>query len=76
MPEHIQQWFDMMEKVKNHLQRQAFEHMDNFRYAKLDDLEALKKFEERHKRGCCGSREEIIEDREGNLWVVGFNYGH
>lgn len=53
-----------------------YENADNFRMAALADSKALADFQARHDKQCCGSREEIIEDENGKLWLVGFNYGH
>lgn len=52
------------------------ENADNFRMAALTDPKALEDFQRRHDKGCCADREEIIEDENGKLWIVGFNYGH
>ena len=56
--------------------QRKYEHADNFRMASLNDPEALVTYQRRYHHGCCGSRDEVIEDDGGNLWVVGFNYGH
>jgi hypothetical protein len=55
---------------------QRYEYADNFRMAALTDPKALADFQARHDKQCCGSREELIEDENGKLWIVGFNYGH
>lgn len=68
MPQQVQNFFLDAEY--------GFENADNFRMAALTDQKALADFQTRHDKGCCGDKEEIIEDENGKLWVVGFNYGH
>lgn len=79
-PEFIQRWFEW------HAEHLAFpgcasttlkyENMDNFRFARITDTAACIKYEEQRQKGCCGGKDATVEDGEGNLWVIGFNYGH
>jgi hypothetical protein len=80
MPKRIQDYFFYVE-YPAYGSTSQIECADNFRMAAIADhtpygLRALENFQQRHDKGCCGSREEIIEDENGKLWIVGFNYGH
>ena len=48
---------------------------DNFRYARIDDLDAIRAYREAKKDGCCGFYDgrTIIHGYE---WMIGCNYGH
>ena len=74
MPQRIQDYFLYVDSPP--LGEQRYEYADNFRMAALTDPKALEDFQRRHDHGCCADREEIIEDENGKLWIVGFNYGH
>lgn len=50
-------------------------YVDNGRFAFLDDLEAMKKYNEQKARGCCGEADETVTVN-GRLATVGCNYGH
>ncbi|GEM_PF-5118232 len=76
LPKRVQDFFVHAECAVDRNGHQQYEYADNFRYAAFTDLKALAEFQMRHHKGCCGNREEIIEDDDGKLWVVGFNYGH
>lgn len=69
LPEAVQRWFAKAEES-------GHECMDNYRAAKVSDPEQVKAYEEQRRNGCCGSCDVSIEDDDGNLWIVGFNYGH
>lgn len=49
--------------------------VDNERFAFLDDVEAMKKYQEAEENGCCGFfDEEVLVG--GRKAMVGCNYGH
>ena len=50
--------------------------VDNHRcYRKKDEL-GKKTYDEAIKSGCCGSRDWEYTDKDGDVWIVGCNYGH
>jgi len=80
-PESVQRWFRWMQERPafpgcDGKDQPMYDYMDNFRVARITDAEACIKYEERRKSGCCGSVDQVTEDGDGNLWLVGFNYGH
>jgi len=81
-PEAVQRWFRWMEERPQYDGKRPlddthmYECMDNLRFARVTEAAMCIKYEERYKRGCCGSVDQVIEDDDGDLWLVGFNYGH
>jgi hypothetical protein len=67
MNKRIKEYFDCATKDK--------ECVDNYRYADLRYPEEVKKYLETYYKGCCGYSDNVIYDN-GNLFLVGFNYGH
>lgn len=49
------------------------EHVDNYRVFPLHRKE--EHFAVRN-RGCCGSFDSQVKCRSGNIYWIGFNYGH
>lgn len=49
--------------------------VDNYRFAYIDDVDAMTKYQEKQEAGCCGSCDvTIIVD--GKVATIGCNYGH
>lgn len=49
--------------------------VDNYRFAFLDDAEAVTKYEEQRGDGCCGFFDQHVTIN-GRLAKIGCNYGH
>ena len=52
------------------------ECVDNFRCADLRNPEEVKKYLEAYYKGCCGFSDNVVAGENGDLFLVGFNYGH
>lgn len=50
-------------------------YIDNVRFAFLDDLQAMGKYGEAQRHGCCGEFDDEVTVG-GRLATVGCNYGH
>lgn len=80
-PEVVQRWLRWMQERPAHPgcadnTEPMYENVDNFRFACITDAEACIKYAEIYQSGCCGSVDQVMEDKDGKLWIVGFNYGH
>ena len=54
---------------------ECYEFADNFRYARQDNAEEVRKYHEAQESGCCGFYDtEITVDCV--TIMIGFNYGH
>jgi hypothetical protein len=51
------------------------EYQDNFRIARVGNVEEEKEYIRIANRGCCGSCDEIVEI-DNIKYRIGFNYGH
>jgi hypothetical protein len=49
--------------------------IDNFRFAFLDDPEAMHQYTDQQNDGCCGCFDQEIKVA-GRIATVGCNYGH
>lgn len=49
--------------------------IDNYRFARADDVGSLFHYLDLKESGCCGSHDASITV-EGVQWHFGFNYGH
>jgi hypothetical protein len=49
--------------------------VDNYRFAYMDDDEAVYKYEEQEEQGCCGSFNTVV-CINGRDAYIGCNYGH
>lgn len=48
---------------------------DNFRFAKLDDADAMDEYCQNQSDGCCGFFDNIVIIA-GEKYMIGCNYGH
>jgi len=67
--------FKSEDEAKDWLGEQDLECADNYRFAFIDDHEAVNKYEEIQSNGCCGFFDSIIEIN-GRRAYIGCNYGH
>ena len=51
-------------------------NLDNFRFAFLNDAQAVKVYFESLDDGCCGFYDVIVVFNDGRLAIVGCNHGH
>lgn len=72
---HLDEW--QCVKYLPQLQHILMEHEynDNYRFAPIDDAEAVKEYHRQAEKGCCGSYDEQMEI-DGRLFLFGFNWGH
>lgn len=55
---------------------EEYEYMDNRRVC-LDYVEEqLLQYKTQQSEGCCGYMDEELTCKSGNIYMVGFNYGH
>ena len=66
----------VIENLNSLMRMDSFENADNPRIAKLTDPEALAAYQKYYDQGCCGFYDKLVEDEEGQLYLIGFNYGH
>lgn len=52
-----------------------YDCVDNFRYARQDNLSEVMEYETRRENGCCGFVDVEFEV-DGRTLLYGFNYGH
>jgi hypothetical protein len=74
----------MSKKLSFNTEVEAFEWLeqevddpcvDNYRFAHIDDEEAMMKYEQTREGGCCGFYDtEVIVN--GKVAMIGCNYGH
>ena len=58
-----------------HERGENYVYADNFRIARVDNVEEVKAYEESPSAGCCGFFDQEIE-LEGTKVKFEFNYGH
>ena len=52
------------------------DYPDNYRcYRKRDGL-GKEKYDKARESGCCGFADWEYTDKDGEVWIVGCNYGH
>ena len=51
------------------------DNVDNFRFAYIDDSDAMEDFKAARKRGCCGSSEIYVSVLKRKA-LIGANFGH
>jgi hypothetical protein len=76
-PSFVDEWFKNMGERKEEDGEQSYECMDNFRAVNMTSpsKEDMLKYNEQKDKGCCGEKESTITGN-GEIWRVGFNYGH
>lgn len=68
--------FATLEEAEEWMEQQVDDScVDNHRYAKCSDGQAVEQYRKQEANGCCGffDAEVMIA---GELWLVGCNYGH
>ena len=56
--------------------KEGLEYPDNYRcYRKRDEL-GKERYDKAKRSGCCGFADWEYTDKEGEVWIVGCNYGH
>ena len=55
---------------------EAYEHADNFRYARVGNREEEDLYEKAARQGCCGSDDATVTARDGQVIRIGWNFGH
>lgn len=72
LPEGIARW------AKGELRREAkgLDCVDNFRVGMLGNTGQMRRFRRQKARGCCGSKNWEAVGPDGNVYALGFNYGH
>ena len=76
-PQFVKDWFKKMEEEKGDDGEKWYENMDNYRAVNILSpvKEQIRKYETKKKDGCCGEVEKTLSG-DGEIWRVGFNYGH
>jgi len=54
----------------------AYEYMDNYRFAVVDNQEQEREYYRRQSNGCCGYYDNTHTLSTGKVVRIGFNYGH
>jgi hypothetical protein len=49
---------------------------DNFRAARVGNTAQMRRYRRQKARGCCGSSDWEAVGPDGNVYALGFNYGH
>lgn len=49
---------------------------DNHRYAKKSDRSSVDRYKYHQKKGCCGFKDFEVTALDGEVYMLGFNYGH
>lgn len=50
--------------------------VDNFRVARVGNTSQQRRYRQQKENGCCGSEDFIATGPDGNLYRLGYNYGH
>tara|TARA_Y100001963_G_scaffold125455_1_gene177066 strand:+ start:2584 stop:2811 length:228 start_codon:yes stop_codon:yes gene_type:complete len=57
-------------------EKEDLDYADNYRcYRKRDGL-GKERYDEAKSSGCCGSADWEYTSKDGEVWIVGCNYGH
>ena len=65
----------LQEELAYQVARNGFECVDNHRYAKCTDFDAMQQYKRQQDSGCCGSY-DVLFRLVGETYTIGCNYGH
>lgn len=65
----------VVELLQLTIDRKGLEYADNWRIARPENATERLFYDEVESRGCCGSFNTIITV-DGEVWMIGCNYGH
>jgi len=66
---------ELSQAVYSRLNQHEAYNVDNWRTAKIGDVQATFEYNEARAKGCCGSADFIV-NIDGVGYKIGFNYGH
>lgn len=66
---------EILDAIRDVVERGDYEYADNYRYYRISDGEGIQEFEYAEQQGCCGSHSEQVTVN-GVEYMIGFNYGH
>lgn len=74
LPKEIVQW--AREKIDEIVEKEGLEYDDNYRVAKVGEVEQEETYFRIQQNGCCGFCDVQLKGPDGEIYLIGFNYGH